>query len=497
LTSGFRIDSFSFLGFGLLPAWVSCTFFVGDFSPVIRNLGNASGMQGWVTSTIAVIGGLLLLVLFRRHLGLLSRRPLLCIVAVLCTASGTLGIALEPVFYRIGGGVLTGIGTACLWVMWAEIFSRLDADTVERTVLASAMASTLVIAAIALVPSAMRAWAVALLPIISGMCFALSIRFLNRQAPDTSKTAALQEDRSILAWRKSAGFGLFFLRFGVPCLLIFALWPFYIHSAIPGSAPFGFSFVAFPLGFIIYLVMLVLFYRYASSMSALSILLWTAPLVIVVIAVLGLQKEALLLVGCSFLVSALMTLDQFGWILFTRIYRADPGDPIRVFGLLRLFYQVFIFCGSLVGYLLFTGVLDGYYTLTTCALLLLAGFAVYCCLVLGAAARRTSTFGEKVHSIAPDTREHAQDDPAARRASRQEEAYLALAKRIGLSEREREVYLMLMRGRNVPYIRDELIISRNTVNTHVKHIYAKAGVHSRQELIDLAESGDADSGLPV
>ena len=42
-----------------------------------------------------------------------------------------------------------------------------------------------------------------------------------------------------------------------------------------------------------------------------------------------------------------------------------------------------------------------------------------------------------------------------------------------------------MRGRSVPYIRDELVISLNTVSTHVKHIYTKAAVHSRQELLDL------------
>ena len=44
---------------------------------------------------------------------------------------------------------------------------------------------------------------------------------------------------------------------------------------------------------------------------------------------------------------------------------------------------------------------------------------------------------------------------------------------------------LLAKGRSIPYIRDELIISRETAATHAKHIYAKLGVHSRQELIDL------------
>ena len=55
----------------------------------------------------------------------------------------------------------------------------------------------------------------------------------------------------------------------------------------------------------------------------------------------------------------------------------------------------------------------------------------------------------------------------------------------GLTPRETEVLALLAQGRSIPYIRDELIISRETAATHAKHIYAKLGVHSRQELIDL------------
>lgn len=61
-----------------------------------------------------------------------------------------------------------------------------------------------------------------------------------------------------------------------------------------------------------------------------------------------------------------------------------------------------------------------------------------------------------------------------------------LARRYGLSAREQEILVYLLMGRNRPYIRDTLYISINTVNTHAKRIYAKAGVHSQQELIDLA-----------
>lgn len=56
-----------------------------------------------------------------------------------------------------------------------------------------------------------------------------------------------------------------------------------------------------------------------------------------------------------------------------------------------------------------------------------------------------------------------------------------------LSQREREVLVLIMRGRNVPAIAEELVLSRNTVQTHVRHIYEQLGVHSRQELVAYVE----------
>ena len=60
----------------------------------------------------------------------------------------------------------------------------------------------------------------------------------------------------------------------------------------------------------------------------------------------------------------------------------------------------------------------------------------------------------------------------------------------GLSRREREVFALLARGRSRPYIRDTLVLSKNTVATHVKHIYQKLDVHSQQELLDLVQGDE-------
>lgn len=58
----------------------------------------------------------------------------------------------------------------------------------------------------------------------------------------------------------------------------------------------------------------------------------------------------------------------------------------------------------------------------------------------------------------------------------------------GLAPREREIFAMLAKGRNGRCIMEHYVISRNTVKSHIKHIYSKLDAHSQQELIDMVES---------
>ncbi len=62
-----------------------------------------------------------------------------------------------------------------------------------------------------------------------------------------------------------------------------------------------------------------------------------------------------------------------------------------------------------------------------------------------------------------------------------------LAKRGGLTAREAEVLELLVRGHSKTRIAETFLISENTVRGHVKHIYTKLDVHSKQELLDLVE----------
>lgn len=56
-----------------------------------------------------------------------------------------------------------------------------------------------------------------------------------------------------------------------------------------------------------------------------------------------------------------------------------------------------------------------------------------------------------------------------------------------LTRRENEILVYLGRGHSMAYIAEKLFISESTVRTHVKHIYAKLGIHSREELFSLLD----------
>ena len=58
---------------------------------------------------------------------------------------------------------------------------------------------------------------------------------------------------------------------------------------------------------------------------------------------------------------------------------------------------------------------------------------------------------------------------------------------IALSARESEILELVKQGYSVKLISENLFLSPNTVKTHVRNIYLKAGVSSRDELMKLID----------
>lgn len=58
-----------------------------------------------------------------------------------------------------------------------------------------------------------------------------------------------------------------------------------------------------------------------------------------------------------------------------------------------------------------------------------------------------------------------------------------------LTEREATVARLYARGYTLQKVADELHITKSTAQSHIKHVYRKLGVHSRDELIELLDDG--------
>jgi len=107
--------------------------------------------------------------------------------------------------------------------------------------------------------------------------------------------------------------------------------------------------------------------------------------------------------------------------------------------------------------------------------------------------------GQQPGKILQDTLREIQEEPLANYArallyaSAQEKSAQAAQRSDGtitliepLSDQEQRVLRLIAAGRTNPEIVEALVISINTVKTHVKNIYGKVGVKSREEAREAA-----------
>lgn len=166
------------------------------------------------------------------------------------------------------------------------------------------------------------------------------------------------------------------------------------------------------------------------------------------------------------------------WFVLTQIVRKNVIEALPVF----FFYSAAIHLGTEVGASLghFINSLAGsnqelvsWVKLITALL-----FIAYVIIVL-----KPFSFDATIKQTIPVTKPLVRSD-----ASTLEENCEKVSVAFALTPRETEIMGLLARGRNAQAIQDKLVLSRNTIKTHVKNIYVKLDVHSQQELIDLVES---------
>ncbi len=158
------------------------------------------------------------------------------------------------------------------------------------------------------------------------------------------------------------------------------------------------------------------------------------------------------------------------WALCSYLARTGKEDRAAIYGWTGLA----LFAGQLVGFIVSAAV--GFAVLSGAVFCVIALFLLM--LVSLLIATDEGLWGAW-GGVRPDDRER----PSAFKA-----ACDSLARESRLTPRERDVFVLLARGRNASVVAEQLVVTKDTVKTHSRSLYHKLGVHSQQELIDRVEA---------
>ena len=481
-----------YMGIGFVWAWLYCTYATSAVFPY-RSGQSINSDESWLLSAVAVVLGFFVggLLLSRRPLGARCLRRF-SIAAALLLAAGTIVSALGAFALGLAwlGGAMTGVGYALLSLLWARALMVLDVEELEAVVPLSSLVIVPCVVVYPLLEGVVGVVATASL--MSGVLLLLCLREGAKRCGVEEAASGVggmspyfKEAEASGAASASSGAGASLSRrFGIA-----ESWGFYLgrvavvlvvlYLAIGWQAALAdvrdsmhalidldVSMLISSLASVALGIAIVFFSR---RVSFTELFRWAVPCVIITLVLHGSSG-----LWAGFVSNAIGdTLDSLIQVLvyLFAITLAKQGKaPVALgVGLLNGSVQLGVLFGNLAG-----SACAG----PAAASSEVAFLSALICLVA------------LVGIVAPQ-REPIEVRPMAEAGSDALEHSLMvgcelLQKKFGLSDRETEIAFLLARGYSRPYIREKLFISKNTVATHIRHIYGKLGIHSKEELIDLA-----------
>ena len=515
-----------YLGWGLLLAWVFCTFYtdvalnaMGSLAPAVLAESNRGSALS-VLPVLSAIAALAALVFVERRLGAVVDHPVMLWVSAAMACASTpllfLGQSLAPVAYGVGA-IGSGMGSAVLWVGWGIRYAGLSQEDVELHAPASALAAAVVILVSSSMSGVVGIAFVALLPVASvamlqrSLAGAARMQVLGGSDALHASDAAAAHDRLL---SKPARVSRLFGRSGwgvlLACLFACVAGGFWEQPANDAS---GLQIVMIAAA-VLMLVVGMVSVSGPRRISVSFVFRWICPLLVTAFAALAVYGDSF----GPYIANGISLAARFAFCTITQMYFArfaarglstatqsygwgwicvHAGDLLGVIAL--LWFSPLVAADERA---LATFAIASIVALVFCTMLVLGDDS---CFKVPSSASEEATFVQGAGSLGvASSAAYGGEGPRCANAdlsadadtvavatdvtdaSSSEHRLAELSVEFGLTQRETEVFVLLMRGRSVPYIRDELSISRDTVATHVKHIYVKADVHSRQELLDLA-----------
>ncbi|MCI8468248.1 MAG: helix-turn-helix transcriptional regulator [Eggerthellaceae bacterium] len=480
------MPNFKFIGASLWLAW-QLVLFGCEVTFMGTGLADTQVSSVYVTVNLAFAVALGVMGAFHRtSFRLVCDGALLTGAGVLATVGTALIFVLQPAggAWYLLGAALAGLGTAPLACRSILQFAELG----PRELIF--MAALVQVAAFAInytvlsVSSYVHPWLFFLLPTLSALALQAERREDRPAVPD----GGWEMPRWF--WRFAVGV----LFFAVPTSICRACFPLFGDEAAVLVDYRRLSGALIMLTMVVVAAAALRMPRRAPYGLILYRVILAVSFVYVVLGVLGPQSGVVL--GLSGAVNALISLCV--WVLLARVSFTSGASTLRVFAFGYGSFTVGAVAGWGVGLVAEVGALSLDVVVT--ALVASALVALFVALFLF----RQSDLERMMEPIcvdeddvgAPDggrPEEPGADADAGRYASWRR-ACAEAAARGQLSAREAEVFELLARGLSARAISDELCISYNTARNHVQRIYAKLGVHGRDELRVLVRSLDEQGG---
>ncbi|WP_302396762.1 helix-turn-helix transcriptional regulator [Eggerthella sinensis] len=456
------------VGFGLYWAWIDCAF----FAPVLYNPVDPSSMPLSLVHLCVIACSLmppLVVAALRPDAAMQSRTVVLAfaVTGTLCNALLLTCAFFEGVgavaFAILFGGAGMGLGALAWGCRVASYGAEGASVCIPGTFVASVLVGLLVQALVAEASAVI----VAFLPLAS--CALFMVPF--RRHADRDCVAGRMENPESIRVHLSKLFGIIPTHFMVILFLFcaaFGIMQYLLVLLHAESASIIEQNIAVR-GFIALVVLIgfgVLSWK-PDAAYKIGLLLITAGF----LATPFLKSAAL---SSSIVMAGYTCFDMMGWIIVSALAVKNEDNAAGVIALSRLFELGGVLCGGVVG-VLATGWVwsdDANMAIVTTAIAYLLVAAAVLLLYRGTT------------SVWPLMERPVEGELGLKAG---EKAMEALANRYGLTPREKDMLGFFAAGRSIPWIAQHEGISEGTVRSHTRHLYEKANVHSRQELLDIIE----------
>lgn len=470
-------------GFGINFAWTSSVFF---HSLLFTSAGHSFTFSNFYLASMAVLIVSLALmgVCFPVARKSFQKPPALVCAGIMLLV-GTYGAAnasfdgLPGIACFWAGVLFTGFGSAFMLGLWGW-FLGTKVKTPAANMCAAYLLATPLYFLLSLLPASITVAVVGLLPALSLWVY-FSFGRNTDDLPSMAKRTDAEAAEALFPARCAAADGE-----GanspapeaspIPRISIAAVLAGVVLSLMnytpSGDGPSNFTFALyFLLASAVPLVCFLLYFQaYKGKSSAADRLVMAYRIAVLVMVGSVLLSIAIMDRNLAFQEIALagyICLKMVFWSLFAALSRTAKLSPITIF----CFGEGCLTAGLFIGNQI-SSVLGLQFASATAALTLAILLATY----MFALPER------KMYAMMQEQEDD--DEPRHQRFRARCEEIAAAYK---LSRRETEVFTLFARGRSSSRIADDLYVSSGTVSTHLRNIYRKLDVHSRQELLDLIE----------